>query len=229
MKRSLIVVAATAVLAAIAAGAALATKPPHPKVPHPGTAANGKKVWICHRTHSARNPYVAIRIPAKQLANGIGHGAARMEDVMNATATAATPVPQTRAAARAYCKSLGPLTTRKGGHELNGTLTASSGATLTGTNLIARLRRGQAELCLAATITSTTSPTITVTAISLTQGATTTTLSGFTTPLPVAAASPVQLATCAPLSRTLVASILTGTATTLTISTSAGNLTATLT
>src|SRR5438270_776317 len=70
---------------------------------------------------------------------------------------------------------------------------------------------------------------VNVTAISLTQGTTTTNLSGFTSALPTNATSPAHLATCTALSRPTVLSILKGTtSTTLTITTSAGNLTATL-
>jgi hypothetical protein len=224
VKRILISFAACLALAA-GAGTALAKKPPQPS-----NAASGKKVWICHRTHSAKNPYVAIRIPAKQLANLNGHGAPQMGDIVNATPTATSPVPQTASAARAYCRSLGLLTPTKGGKESTGTLTAASGATVSGSGLSVRLRLGQAEICISATITSTTTPAspITVTGISITQGSTTTNLTGFTSALPTNATSPVHLATCAPLSRTIVKSILKGTSTTLTIMTSGGNLTATL-
>jgi len=225
MRQISLSLAALLALAAVGAGTALAKKPPHP-----GTAANGKKVWICHKTHSTKNPYVAIRIPAKQIANLNGHGAPQMGDIVNATPTATSPVPQTRQAARAFCRSLGPLTPTKGGQSVTSTLTASTGATVSGTDLSVRLRLGQAQICVSATITSTTTPTspVTVTGISLTQGTTTTNLSGFTSPLPTSATSPVHLATCAPLSRTTVLSILKGTSTTLTIMTSGGNLTATL-
>jgi hypothetical protein len=224
MRRMLTSLSLTALLAAVTAGAALATKPPQ----HPGSAANGKKVWICHRTHSARNPYVAIRIPAKQLVDMNGHGAPQMRDVLNATPTATAPVPQSSKAARAYCRSLVAMTPRTGGHRGEETLTPSAGATVTGSHLVVRLRLGQAEICVSATVTSATAPSVTVTGISLTQGTVTTDLSGFTSPLPTNATLPLRLATCAPLNRTVVASILHGTLTLLTISTSSGNLTATL-
>jgi hypothetical protein len=225
MRRTILLLTAIVMGAGIGAGTALAAKPPHPS-----QAANGKKVWICHRTHSTKHPYVAIRIPAKQLVNMNGHGAPAMGDIVNATPTATSPVPQTPTAARAYCRSLGPLTPTKGGHAVGGTLTPAAGATVSGTNLSVRLRLGQAEICISATLTSTTTPAapISVSGITLTQGTTVTTLSNFTSALPTNATSPVQLATCAPLSRTIVKSILTGTPTTLTIMTSAGNLTATL-
>ena len=225
MKRMFLLLAAIVLVAAVGTGTALAAKPPHPP-----QAANGKKVWICHRTHSTKNPYVAILIPAKQLVNMNGHGAPAMGDIVNATPTATSPVPQTRTAARAFCRSLGPLTPRKGGHAVSGTLTPAAGATVSGANLSVRLRLGQAEICISATLTSTTTPAspISVSGITLTQGATVTTLSNFTSPLPANATSPAKLATCAPLSRAIVKSILTGTPTTLTIVTLAGNLTATL-
>jgi hypothetical protein len=153
-----------------------------------------------------------------------------MGDIVNATPTATSPVPQTKQAARAYCRSLGLLTPAKGGQQVTGTLTASAGATISGTDLSVRLRLGQAEICVSATLTSMSTPAspITVTGISLTQGTTTTNLTGFTSALPTNAASPVHLATCSPLSRPVVKSILQGTSTTLTIATSGGNLTATL-
>lgn len=226
MRRIILSIAAMLALAAAGAGTALATKKP----PHPSTAANGKKVWICHRTHSTKNPYVPIRIPGKQLVNLNGHGAPQMADVVNATVSATSPVPQTRLSARTFCRSLAPLTTKRGGQSIAGTLTASTGATVSGTDLAVRLRLGQAELCVKATITSTTTPAsaVTVTGISLTQGTTTTNLSSFTTALPSNATSPVKLATCAAVSRAIIASILQGTSTTITISTTAGDLKATL-
>jgi hypothetical protein len=228
VKRTIIgLVAALLALAAIGAGTALATKPPHP--PHPGTAGNGKKIWICHKTHSVKHPYTAVQIPSKQLMNHTGH-ATHPGDIVNATVTATSPVPQTRKAARAYCKSLAPLTAVKGGHQTKGTLTPATGATVSGSDLSVRLRLGQGQICIAATITSTTTPAspVTVTGISLTQGTTMITLSGFTSALPTNATSPVSFATCATLDRAVVKSILKGTVTTLTIITSAGNLTATL-
>lgn len=226
MRRIILSIAAMLALAAVGAGTALATKKP----PHPSTAANGKKVWICHRTHSTKNPFVAIRIPAKQLVNLNGQGAPQMQDVVNATVTATSPVPQTRLASRTFCRSLTPLTPTRGGQSMTGTLTASTGAAVSGTNLSVHLRLGQAELCVRATITSTTTPAsaVTVTGISLTQGTTTTNLSSFTTALPTNATSPVKLATCAAVSRAMIASILHGTSTTITISTTSGDLKAAL-
>ena len=225
MRRIIISLTALLAIATVGAAAALAKKPPHP-----ATAASGGKVWICHKTHSANNPYVAIQIPAKQLANLNGHGAPASGDIVNPTPTATSPVPQTRQAAHAYCRSLGLLTPTKGGRQLSGTLTAAAGATVSGSNLSVRLRLGQAQICLSATISSTTTPAsaISVSGISLTQGTSVTALSNFSPALPTNASSPLQLATCAPLSRSLVFSILHGTATTLTITTSGGSLTATL-
>ena len=227
MRRILLGLTALLAVVGVVAGTAMAAKRP----PHPTTAANGKKVWICHRTHSTKNPYVAIRIPAKQLANLNGHGAPQMADLVNPTATATSPVPQTRSAAHAFCRSLGLLSPTRGGQSMTGTLTAATGAMVAGSDLSVRLRLGQAQICVSVTITSTTTPAspVTVTAISLTQGTTTTNLSGFTSALPTNATSPAHLATCAALSRPTVLSILKGTtSTTLTITTSAGNLTATL-
>jgi hypothetical protein len=223
MKRAIIgLVTALVALAVVATGTALAKKPPSPQT-------NGqKKVWICHKTSAAKNPYVAVQVPMRQITTHTGHGAHPM-DIINAP-NATTPVPQTKAAARAFCRAQGALTATKGGREVGGTVTSNiSGLTA---NVSLRLRVGQGQVCLSATFT-TAAPlgsSLTINSpITLQQGSNapvTLTLAGVT--LPMTGTSPVHLAGCATLSRDVVKSLLQGKSTfTLSIPTSAGTVTAT--
>jgi hypothetical protein len=209
-------------LAAVATSAALAKKPPNPQT-------NGqKKVWICHKTSAVKNPYVAVQVPMRQITNHTGHGA-HAADIVNATG-ATTPVPQTKAAARAFCRAQQALTATKGGKETSGTVTSNIAGLAADISL--RLRLGQGQVCLSATFTTSaplgTSLTIN-SPITLQQGSNTPltlNLAGVT--LPMTGTSPVHLAGCATLSRAIVKALLQGTsAFTLSIPTSAGTVTAT--
>jgi hypothetical protein len=216
MKRQITsLVAALLVVAAVMAGTGLAKKPP-------GTQS-AQKVWICHKTSAAKNPYVAVRIPMSQLTNHTGHWT-HAGDIV-------TGVPQTsRAAARAFCRAQQALTATKGGKGVRGTVTS----TIAGlsSNVSLRLRLGQGQVCVDATFT-TSAPlgsSLTINSpITLQQGSgtpITLTLSGVT--LPMTATSPVHLAGCATLNRDLVKALLKGTSTfTLSIPTSAGTVTTT--
>ncbi len=112
MKRTIIgLLAAALALATIAVGTAVAKGP--------NAQPNGQtKVWICHKTRAATNPYVAVRIPMKQITNHTGH-ATHPSDIL-------TGVPQTRAGAKAFCKAQIALAPTRGGKEMTATLTSSA-------------------------------------------------------------------------------------------------------
>ena len=216
MKRPITsLVAALLVVAAVAAGAALAKKPP-------GTQS-AQKVWICHKTSSAKNPYAAVRIPASQLTNHTGHWR-HAGDIV-------TGVPQTsKAAARAFCRAQPALTVKKGGKGVSGTVTSNI-AGLTA-DVALRLRLGQGQVCINATFTTSAplASSLTINSpITLQQGSgtpITLSLSGVT--LPITGTSPVHVTGCATLSRDIVKALLQGTSTfTLSIPTSAGTVTTT--
>jgi hypothetical protein len=214
MKRAFIGVVALLALAAVATATAFAKKPP--------IAQSQQKVWICHKTSSAKNPYAAVRVPMRQRTNGTGHGA-HPADIW-------TGVPQAKSTARAFCRAQQALTATKGGKQLVGTVTSTI-AGLT-SNISLRVRLGQGQVCINATF-ATAAPlgsTLTINSpITLQQGSgtpITLTLSGVT--LPMTGTSPVQLAGCTTLNRNVVKALLQSTSPfTLSIPTSAGTVTAT--
>jgi hypothetical protein len=218
MKRMIIgFVSAAVVLATVAVGTAVAKKPPGPQT-------TGKtKVWICHKTSSKTNPYVAIRIPVKQVTTHTGFGA-------SASAILAG-VPQTASAARAFCRAQRLLTPTSGGTAMESTLTSSAPTVLNGTGLALHARLGQGQVCLSATLTTTPAGgTVTVSSVTLQQGTGTPTTLNLTPALPQTGTSPFHLAGCATLDRAIVKALLKGTTSftlTITTTTPAATLTAT--
>lgn len=222
MKRRMIgFLVAVLALAVVAVGTAVAAEPNPP----PKSQANGQtKVLICHKTSSTTNPYVAVQVPTKQITNHTGHGA-HPGDIL-------TGVPQTKAAARTFCRAQRSLTPTRGGSESTSTLTSSAPTALNGTNLSVRARLGQGQVCLSATLTTTPAGrSITVTSVTLQQGTSTPITLSLTPALPRTGTSPLQLSGCATVDRAVVKALLQGTSSfTLTITTSspAATLTATL-
>ena len=136
--------------ATIASGSAIAKHGP----PHGNQARqnnNNGKVWICHLANSRQ--YVAIRVSGSARDAHLRHGA----DIV------ITPQPETRAAARAICRTTPLLTPTRGGARREATLTGPGGVTV---QLQVRVRLGQGQLCfrltgLSATATDIGSLTIT--------------------------------------------------------------------
>jgi hypothetical protein len=214
MKRTLIgVFAGVLALAALAAAGTASGK----------DSAN-TKIWICHKTSSAKNPYVAMRIPTKQITNNTGHKR-HPADIL-------TGVPQTKSGARTFCRTQSALTPTRGGKPVTATLISSAPAALNGTGLTLRLRLGQGQVCLSATLTTTPAGgSITVTSVTLQQGANAPITLNLTPALPQTGTSPLQLSGCATLDRAIVKALMKGTSSftlRITTSTPAATLTATL-
>jgi CHRD domain len=122
--RAVLVIAALAVVASFASAAdAAAVKP-----------------WICHKADE--NRYVAVRVTSRaQLRGHVRHG-----DIV-------AGVPQTRAAARAFCRGLA-ITPTRGGRRFDATLAPVSAA-LTGSGTFTfRAAQGRETLCWRLTIQS---------------------------------------------------------------------------
>jgi hypothetical protein len=131
MRRTLILVAAGALLAGGGTIAAVASG-----------AVSAKKTTICHRADSKK--YVALTVSNKALQTHLKHHT----DVIG------PPVPQNNIkAARGYCAALPILTPKRGGRKLSATFTNTL-ANVTA-NLDVRLRVGQGQLCFTLSVTGT--------------------------------------------------------------------------
>ncbi len=217
MKRTIIGLVVAVLSLAIVAGTAFG------QGPKPRTSGN-QKIWICHKTSATTNPYVAVQIPMKQVTNHTGH-ATHPGDIL-------AGVPQTRTAAKAFCKAQRALTPTRGGKEMTATLTSSVPTALNATDFALRARLGQGQVCLSATLTTTPAGgTITVSSVTLQQGANAPITLNLTPALPKTGTSPLQLSGCATLERAVVKALLKGTSTftlTITTTTPAATLTATI-
>jgi hypothetical protein len=179
--------------------------------PAPGAAPG--KTTICHLVGKK---YIAVTVSNKALAQHQAHHG----DIINPLA-----VPQNnRAAARTYCASLPVLTPTRGGKKVSTDLTTP----VLAADLSVRLRVGQGTLCYALEVTTTPPAAVTVTSAILTSMSApdvTLDLSGLTT----SGASPLTLTKCQPLARATVKALLQKKSSyTVTILTSAGNLTGAL-
>jgi CHRD domain len=121
---AVLVIAASAVVASFASAAdAAAVKP-----------------WICHKADE--NRYVAVRVTSRaQLRGHVRHG-----DIV-------AGVPQTRAAARAFCRGLA-ITPTRGGRRFDATLAPVSAALTGSGNFTFRAAQGRETLCWRLTIQS---------------------------------------------------------------------------
>ena len=98
------------------------------------------KRWICHKADD--NRYTAVRVTTRaQLRGHARHG-----DVV-------TGVPQTRAAARAFCRGL-TITPTSGGRRFDATLTPVSTALTGGGTFTFRAAQGRETLCWSLTIST---------------------------------------------------------------------------
>jgi hypothetical protein len=96
------------------------------------------KRWICHKADD--NQYVAIRVRSRaQLRGHMRHG-----DV-------SAGVPQTRAAARAFCRAL-TITPTRGGQRNDATLTPVAPNTTGGGSFTFRAAQGRETLCWSLTV-----------------------------------------------------------------------------
>jgi hypothetical protein len=201
MKRStLAFIAALLALAATASAAVAKQQPP-----------NIKKTNVCHFTGKK---YVAVTVSTKTAMQAhIQHH----QDLIGAPVPQGTTKAKT-AAARAFCAKLPVLTATHGGSSLSATLTSTT-AGLSG-SLATSARLGQGQICLKLSVTSTSTP-ITVSGITILQGATTlaslnlSTLSSLTS-----ATSPLQVSGCVNLDRSVVKQVLRTSGLTIQIATS---------
>lgn len=123
MRRFLLL--AAVVLTAVAASATTNAQP-------------STKRWICHKADD--NQYVAIRVRSRaQLRGHMRHG-----DV-------SAGVPQTRAAARAFCRAL-TITPTRGGQRNDATLTPVAPNTTGGGSFTFRAAQGRETLCWSLTV-----------------------------------------------------------------------------
>jgi hypothetical protein len=218
-----IIISSTIALLAFATvlvSTATAKKPPKPK-PAP-TVTSGKKVNICHFTGKK---FVAIAISKKALQTHVMHH----QDIIDTSVVPQGTTRQRKLAARAFCASQVPLTTRQGGTVLTPTVASTNAAVTAALNVRARL--GQGVLCLTLTVNSTTTP-ITLSEIKVLSPTNTTlaTLDLSSLGSLTSATSPLKVSGCVNVDRTLIKQILktTGVKIQATLSSPAATLTATL-
>ena len=199
-------------LATVVAGTAMATQPP---------TVSAKKVNICHFTGKK---YVALTVGKSAMQTHVQHH----QDILGA------PVPQgttkaKKAAARTFCAALPVLSPTQGGKPMSANLTSAT-VGLTG-SVDTRARLGQGQLCLNLTVNSTTTP-ITVSGITILQGATTVaTLNLTTLGTLTSATSPLHVSGCVNVTRSIVKQVLQTSGLTVQVATSSpagGTLTGTL-
>jgi hypothetical protein len=200
---TLAVIAATLLgVAATTAATALAKPPPKP--------VNAKKTNICHFTGKK---YVALTVSESALQTHVQHH----QDVIGASVPQGTTRSR-QAAARAFCAKLPVLTPTHGGSGMSAGLTSATAGLSGSLNMRARL--GQGQLCLRLNVTSTTTP-ITVSGITIVQGATTLATLDLSKLSPLTnATSPLQVSGCVNVDRTLVKQVLQTPGLTLQVSTS---------
>lgn len=173
----------------------------------------GKKQWICHFTGKK---YVAAYVSNNALRSG--------HTVQRGDIIGVGIVPQTRAAAKAYCAGQVPLTPTRGGQPQTTNLSSGNLAA----TLRMRLRLGQGEACYTLNVTTTPAASLTVNSVTLTPTSGSP-LSLDLTGLTTTGTTPLTLTKCMTVSRTTVKSLLQNRSTfTVLVATTAGTLTATL-
>ena len=212
MRRVMIACVALLALATVVAGTAMATQPP---------GVTAKKANICHFTGKK---YVAITVSKSAMQIHMLHH----QDVIGASVPQGTTRAK-MASARSFCTALPVLSPTRGGTPSSASLTSAT-AGLTG-SIKTRARLGQGQLCLSLSVNSTTTP-ITVSGITIMQGATTlATLNLSTLGSLTSATSPLNVSGCVNVDRSLVKQILQTSGLTVQVATSspaAGTLTGTI-